>query len=227
VGHDGAEAAPLAISLLPSGGLRVDMDAEALDRWFASTKRVLEEGYLRHEDPIRQSGFGGGPDRWRSERGPILEAINRDGDLLDVGCANGYLLECLVAWARERDRALVPYGVDFSEKFIELARKRLPAYTAHFWVANAWYWTPPRRFRFVYALLDSVPNDLMGALAGRLLERCVEPGGRLILGHYGSRSRNEPPLDVATILTSAGLRVDGTAQGGDPVVTRFAWTDTP
>jgi len=201
------------------------MEREALDRWFTDTRRVLEEGYLRHDDPIRQSGFGGGPERWRSERGPILEAIDRDADLLDVGCANGYLLECLVAWARERGHAIIPYGVDFSEKFVELARRRMPAYASHFWVANAWDWTPPRRFRFVYALLDSVPTELMGEYARRLFDRYVEPGGRMIAGHYGSRHRNEAPIDVAPLLTSASLHVSGTAAGGDPVITRFAWTD--
>jgi len=201
------------------------MDAEALERWFAEVKRFLEEGYLQHTDPIRQSGFGGGPERWRAERGPILEAIDRDGDLLDVGCANGYLLECLVAWAKEQGRALVPYGVDFSERFVELARKRHPANASNFWVANSWDWTPPRRFPFVYALLDSVPTDLMASYATRLLDWAVERGGRLIVGHYGSRHRRKEPVDVAAILESVGLMVSGTATGGDPATTRFAWSD--
>jgi SAM-dependent methyltransferase len=201
------------------------VDREALDKWFAEEKRVLEEEYLRHDDPIRQSGFGGGAERWRAERAPILDAVDRDGDLLDVGCANGYLLECLVAWARERGRAIVPYGVDFSKKFVTLARRRMTAYASHFWGENAWEWTPPRRFRFVYALLDSVPAELMGEYARRLFDRCVESEGRMIAGHYGSRHRNEAPVDVAALLTSARLPVSGSATGGDPVITRFAWTD--
>ncbi len=201
------------------------MDAEALERWFAETKRSLEEEYLRHEDPIRQSGFGGGPERWRAERTPILDAIDRDGDLLDVGCANGYLLECLVEWARDRGRTIVPHGVDISEKLIAIAERRLALHAANLWVANAWDWRPPRQYRFVYALLDSVPNELMGAYARRLFDRCVEPGGRLIAGHYGSLSRGEAPLDVAVLLQSGGLTVAGTAQGGHPAITRFAWTD--
>lgn len=201
------------------------MDPEALERWFAETKGMLEEEYLRHDDPIRQSGFGGGPERWRTERSPILQAIDRDGDLLDVGCANGHLLESLVEWGRERGRMIVPHGVDFSGKLVELAEKRLARYAANLWVANAWHWMPPRQFRFVYAVLDSLPVELMGAYARRLFDRCVEPGGRLIAGHYGSRSQGESPLDVAALLASGGLAVAGTAQGGHPAVTRFAWTD--
>ncbi len=79
----------------PCGPYRRPM---TLPRDFVRRIESLEEAYLRSDDPIRQSGFGGGAERWRAERGPILEAVEGDGDLLDIGCANGYLLECLVAW---------------------------------------------------------------------------------------------------------------------------------
>jgi hypothetical protein len=64
---------------------------------FLRDLKALELAYLKSDDPIEQSSFGGGKERWRAEREPILEAIAASGDLLDVGCANGYLLECLVA----------------------------------------------------------------------------------------------------------------------------------
>jgi hypothetical protein len=69
---------------------------------FIAHIRGLEAAYLRETDPIRQSGFAGGADRWRSEREPILCAVEGDGDLLDLGCANGFLSECLATWAGER-----------------------------------------------------------------------------------------------------------------------------
>ncbi|MBI4415487.1 MAG: SAM-dependent methyltransferase [Euryarchaeota archaeon] len=203
------------------------MDEDRLRAWFEAQRRLLEEGYLRSDDPIRQSGFSGGPDRWRLERGPILAAIEEDGEFVDVGCANGYLLECLVAWAEERGRALIPYGVDFSETLIDLAKRRMPQHASNFYVANAWYWMPPRRWRYVYALLDSVPEAMMGRYARRLFDRYAEPGGRLIAGYYGSRSRAVPPIDVGALLEAHGFRVAGTAEGGTPVVTRFAWVDKP
>ena len=34
---------------------------------------------------------------WRARRGHLCQAVDRDGSLLDVGCANGHLLEHLVA----------------------------------------------------------------------------------------------------------------------------------
>jgi hypothetical protein len=79
---------------------------------FVANLHQLAARYLASEDPYLQSGFGGGPERWRSEREPILDAVTGDGDLLDLGCANGLLLECLVAWAEERDLTLTPYGLD-------------------------------------------------------------------------------------------------------------------
>ncbi|MFQ6033540.1 MAG: hypothetical protein ACE5KR_01630 [Candidatus Bipolaricaulia bacterium] len=69
---------------------------------FLQRLKALEAAYPAEDGPIRQSGFSSGPERWRAEREPILEAIGRDGGLLDVGCANGFLLECLVQWAGER-----------------------------------------------------------------------------------------------------------------------------
>jgi len=146
---------------------------------FVAAVRDLETSYLQTDDPILQSGFGGGAKRWREEREPILEAISEEGTLLDVGCANGYLLECLVGWGQERGLKLTPYGVDLSPRLIALARERLPAFARHFFVANAWDWHPPRRFRYVYALSDCVPEDYLEAFVERLLSRVVEPGGPL------------------------------------------------
>ena len=185
--------------------------------------RGLEDAYLAEADPIVQSGFHGGPKRWREERGPILDAVFGDGDILDVGCANGFLLECLVRWAAERGITLTPHGVDYGPRLTALARTRVPAGTFH--VANAWEWVPPRRYRYVYGLIDCVPEEFAGEYARRLRDRCVAPGGRLILGYYGSRSQKRPPWDMAARLRAWNLDVAGAAWGGDPPITSFAWTD--
>jgi SAM-dependent methyltransferase len=185
----------------------------------------LEGAYLSHDDPIRQSGFGGGAERWRAERGPILEAVTGDGDFLDVGCANGYLAECLVAWAGERGIGLTPHGIDLGPRLIAEAQRRLPQFAANFHVANGWDWRPGRRFRYVYTLSDCVPQEMLRQYAGRLLSRLVEPHGRLIVGSYGSRSRATPPLPIAETLASYGYAVAGQITGGQPPVTTFAWID--
>jgi hypothetical protein len=192
---------------------------------FLTRARSLEASYLQTDDPIRQSGFGGGAGRWRAEREPILEAIGGDGDLLDIGCANGYLLECLVAWGAERGLNLTPFGVDIGPQLIAETQRRLPQFADNFWVANAWDWRPPRRFRYVYTLYDVVPEELLAPYAQRLLERVVEPGGRLIVGAYGSRSRGAPLFDVAGLLADAGYRLAGQTTAGDPPIVAFAWLD--
>ena len=192
---------------------------------FLARVRALEDAYLASDDPIEQSGFHGGPIRWRAEREPILDAVEGDGSFLDVGWANGYLLECLMRWAGERGQRLEPFGVDVGPRLIEAARERLPQFVANFWVADASDWHPPRRFRYVYTLADCVPASRLLEYVFRLLERAVQPGGRLIVGSYGSRSRAEPPLDIAGVLESFGLEGAGRASGGDPPIAAFAWVD--
>ena len=186
---------------------------------------VLEKAYLAETDPIRGSGFAGGAERWRQEREPLLDAVESDGDLLDAGCANGYLVECLVGWARERGFRITPYGVDNGIRLIQRAQRRLPQWASHFYVGNAWDWEPPRRFRYVYTLHDCVPLSHLDRYIRRLANKFVAPSGRLILGAYGSRSRNFGPHDVRGALEKAGFRVAGSSHGGTPPIAAFAWID--
>ena len=104
--------------------------------------KALGESYLKETDPIRQSGFGGGPERWQTERELILDAIDSNGGLLDIGCANGYLLECLINWGKKRNRKLNPFGLDINPELITLAVERFSDYNNHFWAGNAWDWIP-------------------------------------------------------------------------------------
>lgn len=110
------------------------MSRDSLPPAFLSRLRDLEASYLKEVDPIRQSGFSGGAERWRAEREPIVDPIHADGEIIDMGCANGYLLECLVTWTGNRGLKLTPYGLDHSAKLIELARQRLPRYADHFYM---------------------------------------------------------------------------------------------
>jgi SAM-dependent methyltransferase len=199
------------------------MDMTELPVAFLDRLRELESSYLRATDPIRQSGFGGGHERWRTERVLVLDAVPGDGDFLDIGCANGYLLECLVQWGQERHVRLTPYGVDFGAKLIALAKQRLPQYASHFWVANAWEWMPPRQFRYVYSLYDCVPVELLMEYIRRLVTRYVEPGGTLIMGAYGSYSKQEAARNIAQDLVAAGFRVAESSSRGALPVSRVAW----
>jgi SAM-dependent methyltransferase len=184
----------------------------------------LEDLYLMGDDPMKQSGFSGGRERWVAERSPIVAAIDGDGDLLDVGCANGLLLEDIVGWALDRGHLIVPYGVDLGPGLIELARKRLPDFAANLVVADAWAWRPKRTWGYVFSLVDLGPDDLASDWLMRLAG-WVTPGGRLIIGSYGGRSRGVEPVDVSGLFETCGYDVTGEALAGEPPISRFAWTD--
>lgn len=190
---------------------------------FLEKCRRLESAYLESDDPIAQSGFSGGRERWVAERSPLIEAIDRDGGFLDVGCANGLLAADVTGWAAGRGFTLTPHGIDLGLDLVDLARSRLPDFADNFVTANAWTWQPDRRWTFVYSLLDLSPPELWCDWVTRLLG-WVEPGGRLILGSYGSRSRDVAPVEVTTVMQECGLPVEGSSAGGEPVTARFAWT---
>jgi 2-polyprenyl-3-methyl-5-hydroxy-6-metoxy-1,4-benzoquinol methylase len=50
----------------------------------------------------------------------VLDTVDRDGAFLDVGCANGYLMECIPGWAAEKGLAVEPHGVDIVPEFVAL-----------------------------------------------------------------------------------------------------------
>ncbi len=193
---------------------------------FLDRCRRLESTYLESDDPIAQSGFSGGRERWVAERSPLIEAIDRDGDFLDVGCANGLLAADVTGWAANRGITLTPHGIDLGSDLVDLARHRLPDFAHNFVTANAWTWQPDRLWTFVYSLLDLSPPELWCDWVRRLLG-WVEPGGRLILGSYGSRSRGITPAEVAAVMQGCGLPAEGSSAGGEPVTARFAWTRPP
>lgn len=177
------------------------MDPQERDAWFAANKALLETAYLAGVEPWQQSGFGLHSPRtyarWEAVRRPVADAMVKDGAFLDVGCANGFLLECVLRWTAERGRRIDPFGLDVSEKLVALARARLPGDAHQLYVGNAWDWAPPRRFDYVRTELVYVPEPLQGAYVERLLAEYLAPGGRLLAAQYlgGTTSAAEPPID--------------------------------
>jgi trans-aconitate methyltransferase len=136
-------------------------------------------------------------------RRPIAAAIDRDGDLLDVGCANGHLLECLVDWTGDDGHRIVPYGLDVSAALVARARERLTRWSNHLFVGDVRTWSPPRRFDFVRSVLVYVSEAEQPALVARLLTE------HALLGRWGHS-------------------VVGAVVGRDPyglVLTNVAWVD--
>lgn len=197
--------------------------------WYAETRDRLEAAYLAADTPQRQSGLNGDAAHWERRRSVIVEAINNDGTFLDVGCANGLLMETVVGWAAARGCRLEPYGLDISPKLAALARSRYPAWAERIFTGNIMEWDPPRRFDYVRTELVYVPPARQPALVARLLAQIVAHGGRLIVCAYRARGdRDAEPIDQ--LLSSWGLTVGGLADAVDDadggVATRVIWLDT-
>lgn len=151
--------------------------------WFAIVTQFITDAYLAADNPRGQSGHGGDEAQYRYKRMMVLEAIHRSGTFLDVGCANGYLMESLDRWLQGTGLAVEFYGLDISAPLLALARQRLPRWQTRFFLGNALDWTPPQRFDFVYLIgPELVPEGRQAALLDHLMAECVAPGGRLILG---------------------------------------------
>ncbi len=187
------------------------MDDEELSRWFDKQKNILETGYLAGKSPWQQSGFGLRTPRtaqdWEVLRRPIADCITRPGTFLDIGCANGYLLECILLWTQERSVQVIPYGLDFSEMHAALARQRLPLYADNIFVGNAWDWLPPQSFDYVNSTLDYVPYELREAFVQRLLDHYVKQGGFLLIAEYSGRRTGVPEKRVSEELQQWGFSI--------------------
>ena len=156
-----------------------------LEEWFLSVRRTLENAYLQHEEPWKQSGMSGPLERWVSLRKPVADCVDKPGSFLDIGCANGFLLECCIEWTAARQIKIEPYGVDISKKLIALARQRLPQYRDNFFIANAFTWLPPKRFDFVRTELVYVPAEYEKQYIEFILNNHLNPGGKLLVANYG------------------------------------------
>jgi SAM-dependent methyltransferase len=159
------------------------------EQWFANQERYFADLYLSTDNPRMQSGHGGDEARYRYTQEMILDAIHGDGTFIDIGCANGLLMERLRTWSVEKGHTLEFYGLDISDRMVALAKRRLPHWKDRFYVGNALNWNPPMRFTYVCVKeLDYVPRTRRKELFTHLLDKYVQKGGRLILGPWTERS---------------------------------------
>ena len=197
--------------------------------WYSAMRALLEPSYLAATDPAAQSGKGGGLSAWELARRPIAAAIDRDGTFLDIGCANGLLMESVVSWAAAAGYRIEPYGLDLSPALVRLARRRLPHWADRMWAGNVMTWRPPRVFDFVRTELVYVPPGREPDLVHRLLTRVVAPGGRLVVCSYGSSSGAAPRVQsLEDLLTNWAFAVAGHAEATAPsgvTITRVVWID--
>ncbi len=167
--------------------------------WHAAMASLIVPAYLAARTPWEGSGKSGSGEGWELSRSHIAEAIDRHGSFLDIGCANGYLLECLPRWT---SHALDRYGLDIAPELVELARSRLPELADRLWVGNALHWEPPHRFTYLRTGLEYVPRRRRRELVERLLGWCE----RLIIGVFNEEVHARPTEEL---LRSSGFTIGG------------------
>lgn len=194
--------------------------------WHRQISQVITSAYLAAETPWGQSGKSGDERNWSYARSLICDALNRDGSFLDVGCANGYLMECLQSWAADRGLCIEPHGLEISPQLADLARSRLTGWADRIHTGNVMTWAPPQRFDFVRTGLEYVPARRRRDLVNRIVDELVSENGRIIIGtYYGVRAG---PDETEQEISSWGFDVAGHTSRpheDDCLTYRVMWID--
>ena len=184
--------------------------------WHEAMAALVVPAYLRAETPQGGSGSSRDAAGWEHARSLLADATSPGQTFLDVGCANGLLLESMAAWG-----GVEPYGLEISPELAELARTRLPEWRDRIWVGNAADWQPPRRFDVIRTGFGYVPPDRERALVERLLGFC----DRLVIGvHNEERDRRAHEAEVV----SWGFEIAGRSERPHPhpqLVYKAFWLD--
>jgi SAM-dependent methyltransferase len=163
---------------------------------------------------------------WRWSRELVLDALPEGSGpfhVLDVGCANGYLMQSLEHWGSERALRVVAHGLEISARLVSLARRLWPERAERLSVGNLLDWAPPRRYDLVHTALDYVPPARWRAAIERLRRDLLAPGGRIVL-----RAERAPggEADPVQQLAELGLSIGGVLERRHPrsgALRRTAW----
>lgn len=146
---------------------------------------------------LEGSFYGSSFEDWCAARSFICRNFIGSGTVLDIGCANGLLLKCLMEWSNYQ---LTPYGIDHKSKLIQMARKLFVGYDNNFAVLSAKHLAQieqyglPRSYTYVFwnvwdqFFFNSEANIKTLHNAYGL----VKKNGRLILGFYDNETKNIP-----------------------------------
>jgi SAM-dependent methyltransferase len=170
--------------------------------WFDAMSALVTPAYLAAQTPWAGSGKSGSAKDWDYSRSHIAHAIDRSGSFLDVGCANGYMLECLPRWT---SHALDRFGLDISPPLVDRARQRLPQLADHLFDGNALSWQSERRFDFIRMNFEYVPVRRRR----QLFENLLSQADRVIVGvfneHFDERT-------IEAMVRGWGYRIAGKSE---------------
>jgi SAM-dependent methyltransferase len=158
------------------------------ENWLSQVKKEISESYIKYKEPWKQAGFLMGQEEWDICHKPIAECIEKPGLFLDIGCTNGYLLECILKWTSD---GITPYGIDLSARLIKVAKERSPKFESNLYVGNVPGWASPTKFDYVRTELDGVLEESQEQYLHKVLNTYVVQGGKLLLTEY--RTKKDPP----------------------------------
>jgi hypothetical protein len=184
--------------------------------WHEAMAALVVPAYLAAGTAPGGSGSSRDAAGWEYARSLLADAVAPGQSFLDVGCANGHLMESMAAWA-----GVEPYGLEISPELAGLARRRLPQWADRIWVGNAAEWEPPRRFDVVRTGLDYVPRPRRPAYVEHLLGLA----DRVLVGVF-NEERETRALEAE--VASWGFRVAGRAEREHPhprLAYRAFWLD--
>jgi SAM-dependent methyltransferase len=204
-----ALALPLAKDFNACVNAALENGGISKDEWYELNNIYFTNLYLSKDNPRAQSGHGGDEYHYRFSHLPIIECLYKDGTFLDVGCANGHLMEMVHKWAAAIGFDLQVFGVEISERLIELAKNRLPQWHERFFLGNAFFWKPEQKFDYIHVGgLGGVPEDDELRFFEHMIENYLAAGGRLILGPYWQTSEDSRSDSINRLLGS-GKSPDG------------------
>jgi hypothetical protein len=168
---------------------------------------------------LLEGSFSKGSDysEWEAKRKFIVTAIDVDGSLLDVGCANGFLLMSLKAWSQHN---LECYGIDIREDLVEDARALFPGQEGNFSASDVRDFAQfgidsfPKSFDYIFwNFLGSwdISEDVWSTTFHRLLAKTRR---RLIVGLYGSNDWVKNSLRWRSERENLILRLDSFRKSG-------------
>ena len=137
---------------------------------------------------------------WPEIKFLVDDYVRAEEKILDLGCGNGRLFEFL------KDKNVDYFGVDFSEKLIEIAKKRFPE--AKFQVADALNLPfSENTFDKVYsiAVLHQIPSQNFRLKFLKEAKRVLKPNGLLILTVW----RFHQPKEIFLLLKYTILKIIG------------------
>jgi hypothetical protein len=143
--------------------------------WHAAVGELVVPTYLAAESPEGGSGSSRDAAGWERARSLLADAVEPGQSFLDIGCANGHLMECMALWS-----GVEPYGLEISSDLADLARQRLPHWATRIWTGNAVDWLPPSRFDVARTNLDYVPRPRRR----QLVEHTLSYTDRLVIGVF-------------------------------------------